>query len=479
MSINQMKRGSLALSLCRKGSSVSDKPRGLYNRLSEFAEDTAGDIAMLFGLMAMVMFLLIGAAVDMGRWLNARDQTIGAIDAAVLAAGRALQMNSKDPAGALAVAQKYYAEGIKGRLKTKTDTISFEIVDNGLAVKAKGNATIATPFMGVCCGATAVKELPLLQQSGAEYSKAVLAVGGNAEMNLEISMMLDTSGSMGSNGKLQDMKDAAKDLVNIVVWDDQSEYTSKIALVPFSGDVRLPGGWAGQVTDPTWPGNRVKWHRGKAYNYLKNGCVAERAGPDKHTDAYVTGGKYVMAAYTKDGDCSQVSSHNEVLPMTNSKPTLIDHIDDLEIGGGTAGHIGTAWSYYMLSPNWAPLLPALSDPVAYNTPKYKKIAILMSDGEYNYTYDNEGVPTSAKGSNGSANGNSSAAQALATCNQMKQSGIEVYTVGFDLGGNQTAINTLKNCASSQQNFYEAEDGEALKNAFRDIALKISTLYLSQ
>ncbi len=33
------------------------------------------------------------------------------------------------------------------------------------------------------------------------------------------------------------MKDAANDLVDIVVWADQSKYTSRVAIVPFSGDV--------------------------------------------------------------------------------------------------------------------------------------------------------------------------------------------------------------------------------------------------
>ncbi len=67
-----------------------------------------------------------------------------------------------------------------------------------------------------------------------------LAVGGNAELNLEVSMMLDITGSMGDGTKLADMKSAATDLVNIVVWADQSEYTSRIAIVPFAYDVRLP-----------------------------------------------------------------------------------------------------------------------------------------------------------------------------------------------------------------------------------------------
>jgi hypothetical protein len=52
-------------------------------------------------------------------------------------------------------------------------------------------------------------------------------------------------------------------------------------------------------------------------------------------------------------------------------------------------------------------------------------------------------------------------------------------VGFDLGGNQTAIDTLNNCATEPGKFYNTANGEQLKEAFRDIALKISQLYLTQ
>jgi hypothetical protein len=61
---------------------------------------------------------------------------------------------------------------------------------------------------------------------------------------------------------------------------------------------------------------------------------------------------------------------------------------------------------------------------------------------------------------------------------MKAKGVEVYTVGFQLD-NQTAIDTLSNCATDSDHFYNSSTGDALKAAFRDIALKISTLYLAQ
>jgi hypothetical protein len=54
--------------------------------------------------------------------------------------------------------------------------------------------------------------------------------------------------------------------------------------------------------------------------------------------------------------------------------------------------------------------------------------------------------------------------------------IEVFAVGFQV--NETAKTLLQNCATDASHFYEATTGDALKAAFRDIALKISTLRLT-
>jgi hypothetical protein len=73
----------------------------------------------------------------------------------------------------------------------------------------------------------------------------------------------------------------------------------------------------------------------------------------------------------------------------------------------------------------------------------------------------------------------STTQARALCTAMKAKGIVVYTIGFQLGGNQTAIDTLNQCATEPGKFYTADNGDQLKQAFRDIALKLTSLYLSK
>ena len=52
----------------------------------------------------------------------------------------------------------------------------------------------------------------------------------------------------------------------------------------------------------------------------------------------------------------------------------------------------------------------------------------------------------------------------------------MFTVGFQTS--DAAKTFLKSCATDAQHYYDADTGDALKAAFRDIALKISTLRLT-
>jgi len=70
-------------------------------------------------------------------------------------------------------------------------------------------------------------------------------------------------------------------------------------------------------------------------------------------------------------------------------------------------------------------------------------------------------------------------QARALCGAMKTAGVIVYTVGFDVGDTGTAADTLKQCATDPTKYYNADNSEELKQAYMDIALKLSSLYLSR
>ena len=461
----------------------SSRPVSRRGVLRRFSRDESGDVVMTFGLMAVAMFLFVGGAVDLGRWLNARTQTIAALDAAVLAGARMLQLDSSNVSGAMQAAQAFYSENTQNRLPLDSDSIAFTPTDDGMAFTATGNAYINTPFMSLA----GVEKLPLVELTGAEYSKALIAVGGNAEQSFEISMMLDITGSMGGQ-KIADLKLAAKDLIDIVVWNNQSEHTSKVALVPFSAAVDAGNLHSAIAYSPS---SSVTFNFKDGYNRTwkrTSKCVSERQGAEAFTDAAPIGSNKLPAVYTSSGDCPIT---NPVIPLTNDKSGLKSAIDGYVASGATAGHLGTAWAWYMLSPNWASVLPSGSTPAAYGATDVQKIAILMTDGEYNVQYCNNSTATGAsvpdRNSNGGNNtklsctavNGSSTTQARTLCTNMKAQGITVYTVGFAIPSGSTADTTMQQCATTPGHYYSAQDGEQLRQAFRDIALKISALYLSR
>ncbi len=445
---------------------------------ASFVRNDQGNIAIFFSLALTLMFGAVGGAIDFARIQNAKSQAQNALDSATLAGGRNLQISANgDTTAAIAAAVRHY-ETMKPA-GTGSALPTFSVIDNGTAMRGTVTLTIATPLL-------AVVGWPQMQAS--LQSETVIAAG----TNLEIALMLDTTGSM-SGQKIDDLKDAAKDLVNIVVWYNQSEFTSKVALAPFSTRVNV-GSYIDNVSD-------VHATRSFSGNNLSGiTCVTERTGPEALTDAAPTTGTMLSANsgdqgipardninnYSATGKCT-VSHTNtteipQILPLSSDKTALIDRINALPASGATAGALGTAWAWYLLSPRWNSVWHGDSRPAPYSDlttlgprglPKLTKVAVLMTDGIYN-TFG---------GSSADATDVSNHATAL--CTNMKAAGIKVYTVGFHLGADQLAVDTLRACASrdpddaadSPSYFFNAASGDELRGAFRQIALQLATLRL--
>jgi hypothetical protein len=139
--------------------------------------------------------------------------------------------------------------------------------------------------------------------------------------------------------------------------------------------------------------------------------------------------------------------------------------------GGTAGHIGIQWGWYMLSPYWGSVLPAASAPAAYNPGKVTKVMILMTDGEFNLSYFDAQTWQQAYNNNGKQ---ATVDAATTLCTAMKSEGIQIFTIGFGLPSDQaaTARQTLRDCASPDtptvKYFYEATDNDELDATFKAI-----------
>ena len=417
---------------------MSDAFGKIYFR---FNNDERGTIAVVFALLAIMLVLVGGFAVDYARALHSRAKINNAIDAAALAAVKALRVQNLSDPQVLAVANKIFYEnynasgattkGVYADINSVTATIDHA----NSAVSVAVDAEVKTLFGGLA----GITKIPLVKTGAAVYETR----------DIEVSIQLDVTGSM-SGTKIADLKDATKNLVDILIPDSPTGQKVRIGFAPYAAGVNA-GAFASAVNgNVSAPDN----------------CVYERISTsEQDTDNAPVG---TSALKTKLALPSALNCPNAtVLPMTDNKTLLKNTVDSYTTGGCTAGHLGTAWAWYLLSPNWSSIWPAASKPEPYNAPNVRKIAVLMTDGKYNIV-----------GGNSSCNQTTSSSNfAKDTCTAMKAQGIVVYTVGFQLN-NPTAIATLNDCASDPTKAFEPKTGSELNQAFADIAQDITRLRLS-
>ena len=473
-----------------------------------------------------------------------------ALDAAALAAGRVAQVEKTDTLDKTSAAATAYFNQTKPTGVVDT-ALQFSPNSQNTEFKVTATSWVRTPFLGVLhilynagspsgapagCTGNYFGCIKVVTTATAALCPSAACIGSNAGgTNIEVSLMLDVTGSMCDPcTKITAAKSAAKDLIDIVVWDDQSTYTSRVALAPFADAVNVGTTLAPLVRNTTTgnsgspstyttsgtlndPSNQPtkSWIKFNSVNGSSSGgcttsgtdnclwqihskCVTERVGvhaaddtvPDTSTANTLVGKGYFSNTATSGCAVANYTDAevNLIMPLTKDRAALKARIDKLQTGGSTAGHLGTAWAWYLLSPKWNSLFPPSSAAGPYsdltvmnshNQPKLRKIAVLMTDGEYNINYC-KGVEAQNSDQSPDIKCNSENGKALTQatnlCTAIKNAKIEVYAVGFQV--NSASKTFLTSCATDAAHYYDATTEVALQAAFRDIALKIATLRLT-
>lgn len=208
--------------------------------------------------------------------------------------------------------------------------------------------------------------------------------------------------------------------------------------------------------------------------YQATPCMVERYGANAATDVSPATTPLGIL-YSSSGTCTTT---NYVTPLTADRTRLNTSIDDLKTGGSTAGQIGIAWAWYMLSPNFADVWDkeAANQPKDYATKELVKVAVLMTDGEFNYTTC-DGLQEGSGISGCSVD--TPFVQAQAICTAMKDQKITIYTVGLQINTALEADDFLIACATKPSYAFLAADEAELKVAFKKIATSISKLRISK
>lgn len=176
-----------------------------------------GSVTILSVFILLTILVVTGAAVDLMRTEQTRVELQSSLDRAVIAAADLDQL--QEPT---AVVQDYLTKsGLGDALSSASVTSAL----NARTVSGSGEVNLDTVFM---------------RMSGWDTLNApALSVADERIANVEISLILDISGSMRYNDRMNRMKPAAQDFVSKVMSEESVGVTT-LNLVPFAGHVN-PG----------------------------------------------------------------------------------------------------------------------------------------------------------------------------------------------------------------------------------------------
>lgn len=388
-----------------------------------FTRNDDGTVAAIFALSLVALTVAVGLAVDYSRALAHYDRTQSALDSATLAAAKAAGEGASEAAATL-LAQKYFDAATKGAADMTLTKLNVKIDPKTNEVQVRVSGRMRT-MIGKVIGIDTI-------------NKDLLSAAVSSSRDIELGMMLDVSGSM-EGGKIAALKVAAKNMVDTLSAGASNGHKARIGIVPYSTSVNL-GTFALSAK-----GNPKK----------ANPCVSERKGAHAFTDANPNAGG---ALGNKASNCPA----SVIAPLSEDPDTIKHSLDLLVADGSTAGHLGIAWAWYMVSEKWRNFWPAENAPQEKSANLLKAV-VLMTDGEFNTEYESD-------------NGKS-AKQARQLCANMKAEGVTVFTVAFDAP--EEAQDLLSECASIPAYAFAVQDGSALKKSFGRIAQYLNDLRIAQ
>ncbi|PSM19023.1 MULTISPECIES: pilus assembly protein [Nitratireductor] len=442
----------------------------LRSRLRTFGSDRAGNFALATAAVMSALVAGGGFALNLAQVTLTRSNLSNALDAAVTSTARDLTTGKIAPDDVDALVSAFLkangSTGFASKDRVTLDRVTIDRQARTVSAVASAEIDLAFPVFN------AAASRMIRVESQALYS----------DRKIEVAMMLDITGSMRGR-KLRDLQAAAGNVVDtFLAGQNATDPRVRLAIVPYADAVNT-GVLAPMVhvetefatgEPPALEDLRPVSAGLRSSPRLPDGsrrpdsCATERKGMQQFSDASPR-----TAMVNRDYRLAFCPSA-ALQPLTDDVSRLKATIGAFRANGHTAGHIGIQWSWYLLSRKWAEVLPAGSQPLAPNTKKVGKFAILMTDGEFNTAF--AGVPRRATTKGGQAGRSRNQAERL--CQEMKKAGIEIFTVGFQLR-ERNAKQVMQACASpdrgSIRHYFEAASGEELDAAFQEIAGNIERL----
>lgn len=358
---------------------IQTKPKGAGTRrplsklqrpVTRFARNEDGSM-IVFGLYLFICILLIGGiSVDIMRNELSRLRLQSTVDTAVLAAA---DLDQKlDPE---AVVRDYFS---KAGMSDMLETVHVVENLNSRTVSATSLQSVPTFFIN----ALGVTSMPA---NAAGTAREEIS-------DIEISMVLDVSGSMSSSNRLRDLKSAARSFVNTVLSEERSIGSNgevSISIVPYSTQVNI--------------GKDIIDKMSVSYGHNYSHCLDFYSTDFRSTSMPSSGRRQTghFDPWSRTSPATDFVCRNDsgfkVQPITQNKTELIKQIDALTPAGNTSIDIGLKWGTALLDPTFRDIANDLIDakkldtvfegrPYDYTRPNSMKVLVVMTDGENTNQY---------------------------------------------------------------------------------------------
>ena len=428
---------------------------------------------MLALLIFFVILIIGGIGVDVMANETKRARLQRALDAAALAAANL--NNQAPPAEVL--------EGYLARSIGNTEALRYDIQDEG------GYRRVFVEF-------DSFSETNFMRLVGVDTLAISVASEAREErIGVEVSLVLDISSSMHAHNRLNSLKAAARDFVDVILTEEAGGLAT-INLVPYGGAVNFGDAMSRilqmrKIADQRHvPRRVVRAYRSAPRN--DRSCINMRYPELNATSLSQLTNRMQLPRFSywtspiTNPWCPRASSR--VIYASSDGARLKSHISNMTLSDGTGTQFGLHAGLLLLEPSSRSVFSrlrqngelqesSLGRPLSYEASR--KYIVIMTDGGISEQYR----PRNAYGRRNEYRrlGRNRATAAIIRhywqaqsdfrrlCDFIKQNrSITVFTVAMD---NPVAVNHMQYCASSSSHFFFAS-GADIRDTFASIANSI-------
>jgi len=492
-----------------------------------------GSIALMAALLSLPLLAALGVGIDLARAFLVHSRLLTAIDSAALAGARSITS-----AGVVTEAKGYFwanfdrvsASSNIGYMNALVRVLEVGVTSNQVTVEARAELPTSgfLKLIGIDTIPLRVSNAARRGGNGIELALVLDTTGSMGAANMAALREAATSLVEIVFGREETIPN---------LWVSVVPYTASINIGPGRTDWLLGGSldqsrylnraWAGCVEARHQNGNDENdatpaMAPFRPFRYPSTLGVYPVAGDNDWASNTITEQDQIrLPENTARGP--NLGCGLSILPLNASKTQIRAKIAELVqvYRGGTTINLGMQGGWFTLSPRWRGLWGGDARlPLDYRQPNARKVLVLMTDGN-NEWYD---YPNGAPGLSSSAPNNANHSRFAETvdadvtgygrlsenrlgivmpaggtvaqrrtntiqamrneldarttrlCTRIKDAGITVYTITFNLNTASTQA-LFRNCASRPEYWFNSPDQAALLGAFRTIGEQLAQIRL--